>query len=185
MDWYNFHRDVCAQWFLDHPVQVGGMGKVVEIDESKFGRRKYNRGRYREGHWVFGGIERGSNNVFMVEVANRSAATLLPIIQQFVMPGTTVIWDEWRSYSRIPTLGMSHQTVNHSINFVDPTTGAHTQTIESTCSQVKGMMRKRGVMNTSEELFDTYLPEYLWKKKFKNGDPFFKIYEHIKEQYPL
>ena len=22
-DWYNFHRDVCAQWFLDHSVQVG------------------------------------------------------------------------------------------------------------------------------------------------------------------
>ena len=42
MDWYNFHRDVCAQRFLDHPVQVGGVGKVVEIDESKFGRRKYN-----------------------------------------------------------------------------------------------------------------------------------------------
>ena len=103
----------------------------------------------------------------MVEVANRSAATLLPNIQQFVMPGTTVISDEWRSCSRIPTLGTSHQTVNHSINFVDPTTGAHTQTIESTWSQVKGMMRKRGVMNTSEELFDTNLPEYLWRKKFK------------------
>ena len=103
----------------------------------------------------------------MVEVANRSSATLLPIIQQFVILGTTVISDEWRSYSRIPTLGMSHQTVNHSINFVDPTTGAHTQTIESTWSQVKGMMRKRGVMNTNEKLFDTYLPEYLWRKKFK------------------
>ena len=33
----------------------------------------------------FGGIERGSNNIFMVEVANRSAATLIPIVQQFVM----------------------------------------------------------------------------------------------------
>ena len=90
----------------------------------------------------------------MVEVAIRSAATLLPIIQQFVKPGTTVISYERRSYSRIPTLGMSHQTVNHSINYVDPTTGAHTQTIERTWSQVKGM-RKMGVMNTSEELFDT------------------------------
>ena len=69
------------------------MGKVVEIDESKFGRRKYNRGRYSLGDWVFGDIERSRNNVFMVEVANRSAATLLPIIQQFVMPGTTVISD--------------------------------------------------------------------------------------------
>ena len=71
-----------------------------------------------------------------------------------------MISDEWRSYLRISTLGMSHQIVNHSINFVDPTTGAHTQTIESKWSQVKGMTRKRGVMNTSEELFDTYLNIY-------------------------
>ena len=28
------------------------------------------------GYWIFGGIERGSNNVFMVEVANRAAANL-------------------------------------------------------------------------------------------------------------
>ena len=84
VDWYNFHR---AQYFLHHPITIGG---IVEIDESKFGKRKYNQGRYRDGHWVFGGVERGSNDVFMVEVSDRSAATLLPIIQRFIKPGTTV-----------------------------------------------------------------------------------------------
>ena len=34
------------------------------MDKSKFGRRKYNRGRYHEGNWVFGGIKRGSNERF-------------------------------------------------------------------------------------------------------------------------
>ena len=79
--------------------------RVVEIDESKFGKRKYNRGRYKEGHWVFGGVERGSNDVFVVEVKDRSAAILLPIIQLYVKPGTTVtvISDEWRAYFRIPS----------------------------------------------------------------------------------
>ncbi len=75
--------------------------------------------------------------------------------------------------------------LQYSINFVDPTTGAHTQTIEGTWSQVKLMMRKRGVMNTSDDLFDTYLPEYLWRRKFKNDDRSLKMYEHVKEQYPL
>ena len=42
IDWYNFARDVCAQYFIDHPAVIGGPGVEVEIDESKFGRRKYN-----------------------------------------------------------------------------------------------------------------------------------------------
>ena len=47
-----------------------------------------------EGHWVFGGMERGSGDSFLVEVAKRDAATLLPIIAQHVRPGTVVYSDE-------------------------------------------------------------------------------------------
>jgi transposase-like protein len=63
-------------------------GKEVEIDESKFGKRKYNRGRVRDGQWVFGGCERGSDKAFMVIVTDRTAATLLPLIQRYILPGT-------------------------------------------------------------------------------------------------
>ena len=59
VDWYNFIRDVCAQYFLDHSKVIGGPGVEVEIDESKFGRRTYNRGRRVDGHWVFGGDGEG------------------------------------------------------------------------------------------------------------------------------
>ena len=37
--------------------------KIVEIDESKFFRRKYHRGRWREGHWVFGALKEEHRNV--------------------------------------------------------------------------------------------------------------------------
>ena len=67
---------------------------MVEIDESKFGKRKYNHGRYQDGHWVFGGVEQGTGDCFMVEVPNQTAATLLPIIAQYIGPGTTVMSDE-------------------------------------------------------------------------------------------
>ena len=41
--------------------------------------------------------------------------------------------DEWAAYNRVGTLPnvASHSTVNHSINFADPVTGMHAQTVES------------------------------------------------------
>ena len=37
--------------------QIGGENVEVQIDESAFGRRKYNRGHHVETKWVFGGVE--------------------------------------------------------------------------------------------------------------------------------
>jgi hypothetical protein len=56
---------------IDNKVAIGGVGRKVEIDESKYGRRKYHRGHRVEGQWVFGGFERESGNVFMIAVENR------------------------------------------------------------------------------------------------------------------
>ena len=136
---------------------IGGPGKEVEIDESKFGKRKYNRGRAVEGHWVFGGMERGGGDRFLVEVAKRDAATFLPIIAQYVRPGTVVYSDEWAACHQLATTtGNVHLIVNHSLHFVDPLTGAHTQGVEGMWSACKRMMREERTMNS--KLFDTYLP---------------------------
>ena len=56
VDWKSFLRDICAEHFIDNPVQLGGPGMTVEIDESVFTRRKYNRGRMVREQWVFGQI---------------------------------------------------------------------------------------------------------------------------------
>ena len=58
-------------------------------------------------------------------VVDRSAA----IIQHYIRPGSVIISDEWRAYSTLSSLGYAHQTVNHSNNFVDPSTGAYTKLI--------------------------------------------------------
>ena len=52
IDWYNYCREVCAYKVMKHHAgPIGGEGTTVEIDESKFGKMKYNRGRYIEGQW--------------------------------------------------------------------------------------------------------------------------------------
>jgi len=37
--------------------EMGGPGHIVQIDDSKFGKRKYNKGKRVEGVWVFAMIE--------------------------------------------------------------------------------------------------------------------------------
>ena len=138
VDWYNFFRDVCAQYFVDHPAVIVGQGVEVEIDESKFGKWKFNRGWVVDGHWVYGGIERTTGDCFLVEVEHKDAATLLPIIQQFVRPGSIVYSDKWSSYRSLNTVtGLVHDTVNHSVHFVDPASGAHTQGVKGCGAVVK------------------------------------------------
>ncbi|KAK9707709.1 ISXO2-like transposase domain [Popillia japonica] len=98
VDWASFCREVCLEYFMYRPTKLGGPGIVVEIDESKFGRRKYHKGHRIEGQWVFGGFERGTGRVFMVPVEQRGTNTLLPIIKQWIKPGTTIISDCWKAY---------------------------------------------------------------------------------------
>eukprot|EP00731_Ephydatia_muelleri_P036036 Em0194g2a len=112
---------VCAVYMDQIETEkIGGVGKVVEIDESKFGKRKYNRGRRREGQWVLGGVERGSEEMFMQIVPSRDAATLLPVIIANVKPGTEIHTDEWRSYARLNRRGYVHHTAPEVIRMQEP-----------------------------------------------------------------
>ena len=63
----------------------------------------------------------------------KTVAIPLPIINQYGRPGTTIYSDQWLAYNGIP-IGpnqYTHQTVNHSYNFVSPSTLVHTQNIEN------------------------------------------------------
>ena len=54
------------------------LGKTVEIDESKFRKRKNNTGCIIDGQWIFGGICCETKQLFLVSVEKRDKATLLP-----------------------------------------------------------------------------------------------------------
>lgn len=105
----------------------------MEIDESKFGKRKYHTGHRVEGVWVVGGVERtAERKCFLVTVQNRNKETLNAIITKFVKPGSIVRTDGWGGYVDIPRLhngSLIHEVVNHSEEFVTAS-GVHTNTIE-------------------------------------------------------
>ena len=132
----------------------------MEIDDSKFGKRKYNRDRGRrvDGCCVFGGIERGSDKMFLSIVGNRSAATRIPIIQKYIKVGTKIHSDCWKSYDKLNTLGYEHVTVNHSKEYYNHENDACTNTIESTWRAVKQSLPKYG---TVKSLYDSYFVEYI------------------------
>ena len=45
-DWAKLCTEIMLDYVLDSSQKIGGPNKTVGIDESKFGRRKYNR-RYK------------------------------------------------------------------------------------------------------------------------------------------
>jgi hypothetical protein len=53
--------------------KIGGPNETVDIDERKFGRRKYHRGHPVWGKWVLGGVERHYGKLFLAPVRDRSA----------------------------------------------------------------------------------------------------------------
>lgn len=68
--------------------------------------------------------------------------------------------------------------VSHSENFVDPYTGAHSNTTEGVWSQIK---RKLKAMNgTVKSKLPSYLDKYNWQKCYP-GDPFDNLLEAIAE----
>ena len=124
---------------------IGGDGIIVEIDECKIAKRKFNRGHFVEGVWVVGGVERTEQRkVFMVEVEDRTAETLADIISTYVAPGSIIHTDCWKGYSCLTHFDrVEHRTVNHSEYFKDPVTGVHSDTSEGTWAAVKSSIAKR------------------------------------------
>ena len=193
IDWNNFLRDVCQSYVRDWQMPIGGRDeagqrKIVEIDESLFFKSKYNRGRRRERQWVFGGVERGeSDNCFFVCVPDRTRGTLLSAIQDNIQPGSIIVSDEWRAYNDIPEIpdgDYIHWTVNHSVNFVNPNNpDAHTQTIENTWGRIKRSYRR--LCGTSEQLFETYIFQFIFKQHYPFPSTFGNILYWIQNYYPV
>ena len=143
---------------------------TVELDESYFGGKAINMhhakrerlgGRGTAGKQpVFGMVER-QGKVVAVTVDNVSRATLMPHIQERVLPTANVYTDEMSSYDPLRGKGYNHDRVNHSAK-VYVSGDVHTNTIEGFWSLVK-----RGIdgvyHSVSAKHLQGYLNEYAWR----------------------
>jgi transposase-like protein len=145
---------------------LGGNGSIMEIDESLFGRAKYNRGRAlkREPFWVFGMMDNDTRRVAICPVERRNEATLVPIVMDSVVPATTIYSDEWSAYANLGQ-GFDHKTVNHSIQFMTAD-GVNTNGIEADWSSAKRFLRHRSCHQ--REQYGSLLSEWGFRRNLGN-----------------
>ncbi|KAI4293382.1 hypothetical protein PAPHI01_2656, partial [Pancytospora philotis] len=159
------------------PVRLGGHGVLCQVDESLFcHKQKYHVGRVaKEQVWVFGIADTSRSPCigYMQIVRPRNEETLLPIIADICRPGTTVASDMWRAYRNLSRkLGLEHRMVNHSLNFVNPEDGTHTQTIESYWAKQKDRIREmKGLQRVK---LAEYLVEFMWRDRV-GDDAFYDL----------
>ena len=105
----------------------------------------------------------------MVTVPDRSAQTLLPIMQRHLRSGTIVHSDSWAAYRNVQQLTpvAQHDTVNHSLNFVDPMSGTHTQNVESYWNRVKTKFKR--MKGVHESMSTSYMDEFMWRERHGTG----------------
>lgn len=171
VDWDMFCRELCEVRLFEKREHLGGPGKLVQIDESKIGKRKYHRGHVVEGQWVFGGIEEDSSKCFIAMVEDRTEKTLLTLIQEWIKPGTTIVSDCWKGYINLEKHGFLHKTVNHSVEFVNDE-GYHTNKIEGHWRQMKVSLPTHG---RKKEHYSSYLAEFIWRY-VNRGEDLFKTF---------
>ena len=118
---------------------------------------------------------------------SEGCSNLAPIIRDHTAPGTIIHSDEWAAYRRVQSLPnvAGHGVVKHSLHFVEPTTGVHTQPIESYWSQVK--TKPKRMRGCHAHQLPSYLDEYMWRERYGETarDALHNILHHISQQYPL
>jgi hypothetical protein len=166
--YYKHFRDLVSSSLEEDAQVIGGPGVIVEVDETKLGKRKYNRGHRVDGVWIVAGVERTvERKVFLVAVEDRNARTLLDVIQRHVASGSVVHTDLWRGYFSITAeTGLEHRTVNHSKHYKDPETGVHTNFIEGTNCAIK---RKIPIRSRVRGGIEEHLMEFVWRRANANN----------------
>lgn len=160
---------------------IGCAAKTVEIDEAEFSKQKNTIGRYIEGSWIFGALERGTNRYFFETVHDRSAGALIDVILRRFAPGTTIISDRWKGYDPLINHPQYPElTTDHNVTFVDPLSGDHTQNIERMWDEISSNIPRFGI---GKNLISGYLSKFYWKSKFERNTRLHNFFLEVARQF--
>lgn len=179
-EWVFFIRQMLADMIDFCDVKIGGPGVIVEVDETKLGKRKYHKGHHVEGVWVIAGVERTpEKKMFLVSVDNRDMDTLENIFRTFILHGSIIYTDGWKPYVSVcEKLHFEHKIVNHKYHFKDPITEVHTNNIEGCNNGLKTFIRPR---NRCKKNIDEWLFYFVWMRlnKKKRWEGFLKAIKEV------
>jgi transposase len=135
----------------------------VEVDESYFGgKRKGKRGRGAAGKIPVFGLLKRRGKVFAAVIPNVKTETLMPIINEKIVPDSIVYTDTLPSYNALDVSDLKHRRINHSKLFAHEKN--HINGIENFWNQAKRNMRKfNGVPKNN---FNLFLKECEWRFNF-------------------
>lgn len=148
-------------------VVAGHKGNPLAVQaKGRQGRRNRLRGQPGRGTLekekppIFGMIQRGGEVVIRM-LENVQMATIKPLIEQTIAPGSLIYTDEYNIYGRLRQWGYHHKSVNHgSGEFARDEDGdgfceVHVNTIEGFWSLLRSWLRPhRGI---SQERLSLYL----------------------------
>ena len=158
----------CA-WRMAHKVREflaevdpGMLFGEVEVDETYIGgHRPGTRGRGAAGKAIVLGMKSRGQAVKAFVIPNAKAATIQPLIDQHVAPGSIVHTDEWWGYRLLTWRGYEHRTVKHGAGEY-ARDGSHTNSIENFWARLKLSIRGSHI-HVSKKWLHNYIAEFAFR----------------------
>jgi hypothetical protein len=115
---------------------IGGPGKIVEINEFSYRKKKHSRSRkppFCRNIWVFGAFERASNICLFFVLKYRKKEATIELIIKHVARGSIVYLDVGKACKDIlkEDKSLRYLMANYELEFVDTKTGFDTNNIKS------------------------------------------------------
>jgi transposase-like protein len=173
---HQLHRTIKVSyktaWFMMHRLreamrttptgQLGGSGKIVEVDETYYGKKR--GAKVKQGgahkHRIVSLVER-NGNVRSFHVASVSAENLKPLLRAQIDKRSHLMTDEATRYWRIGKEFAAHSSVNHQLKEY-ARGNVTTNTVEGFFS-----ILKRGLVGTYHHVSEQHLQRYVDEFDFR------------------